>query len=51
MERANHACDHDYYNRQQVTLLEGRDKCYIKVDKVHKFRWGVSEKTEFYFRF
>ena len=41
VERANHACDHDYFNRQQVTLLEGRDKCYFKVDKIHKFRLGL----------
>jgi len=40
VERANHACDHDYLGRQQVTLLEGRHKCDIKLDKVHKFRYG-----------
>ena len=33
VERANHACDHDYLGRQQVTLLEGRHKCDIKLDK------------------
>ena len=40
VERANHACDHDYLNRQQIPLLEGRDKCDIKLHQVHKFRYG-----------
>ena len=40
VERANHACDHDYLNRQQIPLLEGRDKCDIKLHRVHKFRYG-----------
>ena len=38
VERANHACDHDYFARQQIPLLEGREKCDIKLDKIHKFR-------------
>ena len=33
-----HACDHDYFARQQIPLLEGREKCDIKLDKIHKFR-------------
>ena len=40
VERANHACEHDYLNRQQIPLLEGRDKCDIKLHQVHKFRYG-----------
>ena len=40
VERANHACEHDHLNRQQIPLLEGRDKCDIKLHQVHKFRYG-----------
>ena len=40
VERANHACEHDYFNRQQIPLLETRVKCDIKLHQVHKFRYG-----------
>jgi len=40
LERANRACDLDYYARQQVTLLESREKCEIKLTKPLKFKTG-----------
>jgi len=40
LERANRACDLDYHARQQVTLLEGREKCEIKLTKPLKFLTG-----------
>jgi len=40
IERANRACDLDFHARQQVTLLEGRDKCEIKLTKPLKFMTG-----------
>merc|ERR1719209_1436142 len=40
LERANRACDLDYHARQQVTLLEGREKCEIKLNKPLKFLTG-----------
>ena len=40
LERANRACDLDFHGRQQVTLLEGRDKCEIKLTKPLKFLTG-----------
>ena len=40
IERANWACDYDFNARQQVTLLEGRDKCDIKLTKPIKFQYG-----------
>jgi len=40
MERANRACDLDYHARQQVTLLESREKCEIKLTKPLKFQTG-----------
>lgn len=40
IERANYACDHDYKARQQITLLESRDKCEIKLNKPMKFQYG-----------
>ena len=40
IDRANFACDHDFNRRQQVTLLEGRDKCDIKLTKPIKFQTG-----------
>ena len=40
IERANYACDHDYASRQQVRLLEGREKCEIKLNKPLKFQYG-----------
>ena len=40
VERADHACDHDYFGRQQIPILEGRDKCHFKLDKPYKFRFG-----------
>ena len=40
IERANFACDHDNKSRQQITLLESRDKCEIKLDRAIKFRFG-----------
>ena len=33
VERANHACDHDNLNRQQIPILEGREKCDIKLNR------------------
>eukprot|EP00091_Calanus_sinicus_P020080 TRINITY_DN5303_c0_g1_i1.p1 TRINITY_DN5303_c0_g1~~TRINITY_DN5303_c0_g1_i1.p1 ORF type:complete len:335 (-),score=64.61 TRINITY_DN5303_c0_g1_i1:1386-2264(-) len=43
LERANRACDLDYHARQQVTLLENRDKCEIKLKKPLKFLTGRSD--------
>ena len=40
IERANWACEHDFNTRQQQTLLEGRDKCDIKLTKPVKFQYG-----------
>jgi len=40
LERANRACDLDYHARQQVTLLEGREACEIKLTKPLKFYSG-----------
>ena len=55
VERANRACDLDFHARQQVTiplnrstsiniiqvtLLEGRDKCEMKLTKPLKFKTG-----------
>merc|ERR550519_313046 len=37
--RANYACDIDL-ERQQVTILEGREKCDIKLHKPLKFQYG-----------
>ena len=50
LERANRACDLDFHARQQVTLLEGRDKCEIKLNKPLKFLTGrkdcISDDSE-----
>lgn len=43
IERANYACDHDFHVRQQIPLLEGREKCDIKLTKPIKFRTGRSD--------
>eukprot|EP00091_Calanus_sinicus_P023272 TRINITY_DN7768_c0_g1_i1.p1 TRINITY_DN7768_c0_g1~~TRINITY_DN7768_c0_g1_i1.p1 ORF type:complete len:205 (+),score=43.26 TRINITY_DN7768_c0_g1_i1:296-910(+) len=43
IERANRACDLDYMARQQVTLLESRDKCEFKLWKPLKFVSGRSD--------
>ena len=40
IERANYACDHDKNVRQQITLLEGRHKCDIKLTSPVKFMTG-----------
>ena len=40
IERSNRACDLDYHQRQQVRLLEGREKCEIKLTKPLKFMTG-----------
>merc|ERR1719228_836738 len=40
IERANWACDYDFNARQQITLLEGREKCDIKLTKPIKFQYG-----------
>merc|ERR1740131_859765 len=40
VERANRACDLDFHARQQVTLLEGREKCEIKLTAPLKFQTG-----------
>ena len=37
--RANYACDVDI-ERQQVTILEGREKCDIKLHRPIKFQYG-----------
>ena len=61
VERANRACDLDFHARQQVprreissdnddyqvTMLEGRDKCEMKLTKPLKFKTGRRDcKTE-----
>ena len=43
LERANWACDLDFHARQQVTLLEGRDKCEFKLAKPLKFLTGRAD--------
>jgi len=43
LERANRACDLDYHARQQVTLLESREKCEIKLTSPLKFQTGRSD--------
>ena len=43
LERANRACDLDFHARQQVTLLEGREACEIKLTKPLKFMTGRSD--------
>ena len=40
IDRSNRACDLDYHQRQQVTLLEGRKECEIKLTKPLKFMTG-----------
>ena len=43
LERANRACDLDFHARQQVTLLESRDKCEFKLTKPLKFLTGRAD--------
>merc|ERR1719491_1693633 len=43
LERANRACDLDFNARQQVTLLESREACEIKITKPLKFLSGRSD--------
>merc|ERR1711892_1541771 len=43
IERANRACDLDFHARQQVTLLESREACEIKLTKPLKFLTGRSD--------
>jgi len=43
IERANRACDLDYHARQQVTLLESRSACEIKLTKPLKFLIGRAD--------
>jgi len=43
IERANWACDHDFNQRMQITLLEGRDACDIKLTKPIKFQYGRAD--------
>lgn len=43
LERANRACDLDFHARQQVTLLESRDACEVKLTKPLKFKTGRSD--------
>ena len=43
LERANRACDLDYWARQQVTLLEGREACEFKLRSPLKFWSGRSD--------
>jgi len=43
IERANYACDHDRTMRQQIGLLEGRDKCDIKLTRPIKFFFGRTD--------
>jgi len=43
IERANRACDLDFHTRQQIPLLEGRDKCDIKLTSPFKFKNGRSD--------
>merc|ERR1719320_1165968 len=42
-ERANRACDLDKHARQQVTLLESREKCEVKITAPLKFKSGRSD--------
>ena len=43
LERANRACDLDKWARQQVTLLEGREACEIKLRAPLKFWSGRAD--------
>ena len=43
LERANRACDLDYWARQQITLLEGRDACEFKLRAPLKFWSGRAD--------
>jgi len=43
IERANRACDLDFHTRQQIPLLEGRDKCDIKLTTPFKFKTGRTD--------
>jgi len=43
LERANRACDLDYWARQQVTLLEGREACEFKLKAPLKFWSGRTD--------
>ena len=43
LERANRACDLDYWARQQVTLLEGREACEFKIHSFLKFKSGRAD--------
>ena len=43
LERANRACDLDYWARQQVTLLESREACEFKLRAPLKFWSGRSD--------
>ena len=45
LERANRACDLDKWARQQVTLLEGREACEIKLRAPLKFWSGRADCT------
>jgi len=40
IERANFACDKDYNTKQQVAVLEGREKCDIKLHRAFFFKTG-----------
>jgi len=40
IERANRACDLDFHIRQQITILESRNACEIKLKKPLKFVTG-----------
>ena len=55
IERANRACDLDYHQGQQVTLLEGRNECEIKLTKPLKFMTGrkdcITEEDQTYITF
>ena len=43
IERGNRACDLDFHTRQQITLLESREKCEVKLTKPLKFQTGRSD--------
>ena len=43
IERANCACAHDFITRQQVTILEGRDKCDFRLTTPIKFKYGRAD--------
>jgi len=43
LERANRACDLDYHERQQITLLDGRDACEFKLYAPLKFWSGRAD--------